>query len=447
MSKHIKIIPLTQIERIAIVQGSGRSLAQVKQAEGCVLICNAGFYSGNGKPTHHLKVDGKVLACAPWGCWGFAWNNGADIRMEALPADARLNYIAGVELLSPMVSDTGSIPYDPKGELGGTRGRTAIAHTGDKLILYCSGDGTKEAATLEVVQGELRRLGAETAVYVDGGGSSQCDFGGGETIRSSRKVYSYLCVWLKKKEDKPVNKKVCLDPGHGPVCVNGSPDGSYKEHEFAWDMSQRVRAHLERCGVTVVMTRDGTGYPSLTERCGISNKAGADLFVSLHSNASGDGKNWTSPSGYLIYTSAGPETAARNAAARAVLKRVREAGIAVRGGGLEHNLEYAVLKGTTAPAMIIEHGFHTNREDTALLKTGNYRAKLAEADARGVLDFLGLPWVAETPAGGTDTPAADWAAEAWQRARDKGVMDGTRPADGVTRQELAVVLDRLGMLD
>ena len=447
MSKHIKIIPLTQIERIAIVQGSGRSLAQVKQAEGCVLICNAGFYSVNGKPTHHLKVDGKVLACAPWGCWGFAWNNGADIRMEALPADTRLNYIAGVELLSPMVSDTGSIPYDPKGELGGSRGRTAMALAGDKLILYCSGDGTKDAATLEEVQEELRRLGAETAVYVDGGGSSQCDFGGGETIRSSRKVYSYLCVWLKKKEDKPVNKKVCLDPGHGPVCVNGSPDGSYKEHEFAWDMSQRVRAHLERCGVTVVMTRDGTGYPSLTERCGISNKAGADLFVSLHSNASGDGKNWTSPSGYLIYTSAGPETAARNVAARAVLKRVREAGIAVRGGGLEHNLEYAVLKGTTAPAMIIEHGFHTNREDTALLKTGNYRAKLAEADARGVLDFLGLPWVAETPAGGTDTPAADWAAEAWQRARDKGVMDGTRPADGVTRQELAVVLDRLGMLD
>lgn len=448
MSKHIKTIPLSSIERIAIVQGGGRSLAQVKQAEGCGLICNAGFYGGNGKPTYHLKADGKVLARAPWGCWGFAWNNGADIRMEALPADTRLNYIAGVELLSPMVSDTGSIPYDPKGELGGTRGRTAIAHTGDKLLLYCSGDGTKDAATLEEVQGELRRLGAETAIYVDGGGSSQCDFGGGETIRSSRKVYSYLCVWLKEpQKEEDMGKKVCLDPGHGPGCVNGSPDGSYKEHEFAWDMSQRVGAHLERCGVTVVMTRDGTGYPSLTERCGISNRAGADLFVSLHSNASGDGKNWTSPAGYLIYTSAGPETAARNVAARAVLTRVREAGIAARGGGLEHNAEYTVLARTTAPAMIIEHGFHTNREDTALLKTGDYRAKLAEADARGILDFLGLPWVAEKPAGTTDTPAADWAAEAWQKAGDKGVMDGTRPAEGITRQELAVVLDRLGLLD
>ena len=449
MSKHIKTIPLSSIERIAIVQGGGRLVSQVKRDAGCDYAMNAGFYGGNGKPTHHLKADGKVLARAPWGCWGFAWNNGADIRMEALPADTRLNYIAGVELLSPMVSDTGSIPYDPKGELGGSRGRTAMALAGDKLILYCSGDGTRDAATLEEVQEELRRRGAETAVYVDGGGSSQCDFGGGETIYSSRKVYSYLCVWLKepqKEEDKPVNKKVCLDPGHGPGCVNGSPDGSYKEHEFAWDMSQRVVAHLERCGVTVVMTRDGAGYPSLTERCSISNRAGADLFVSLHSNASGDGRNWTSPSGYLIYTSAGPETAARNVAARAVLKRVREAGIAVRGGGLEHNAEYTVLARTTAPAMIIEHGFHTSREDTALLKADAYRAKMAEADARGILDFLGLPWVAEKPAG-TTAPAADWAAEAWQRARDKGVMDGTRPRDTLTRQELAVVLDRLGLLD
>ena len=97
--------------------------------------------------------------------------------------------------------------------------------------------------------------------------------------------------------------------------------------------------------------------------------------------------------------------------------------------------------------MIIEPGFHTNREDTALLKADAYRAKLAEADARGILDFLGLPWVAEKPAGTTDTPAADWAAEAWRKAMGKGVMDGTRPADGVTRQELAVVLDRLGLLD
>lgn len=197
MSKYIKTIPLDDIERIAIVLGKGRLAAQVKKDTGCDKVMNAGFFGPDGKPTHHLKVDGKVLARAPWGCWGFSWDS-ADIRMEALPAENKQNYIAGVELLSPMITDMGYIPYDHKGELGGIRGRTAIAHTGAGLILYCSGDGTVDAATLEGVQEELAHLGAETAIYVDGGGSSQCDFGNGETIYSSRPVYSYLCVWLKK---------------------------------------------------------------------------------------------------------------------------------------------------------------------------------------------------------------------------------------------------------
>ena len=37
-------------------------------------------------------------------------------------------------------------------------------------------------------------------------------------------------------------------------------------------------------------------------------------------------------------------------------------------------------------------------------------------------------------------------ADAWQKAKDKGVLDGTRPRDNMTRQELAVVLDRLNLI-
>ncbi len=41
---------------------------------------------------------------------------------------------------------------------------------------------------------------------------------------------------------------------------------------------------------------------------------------------------------------------------------------------------------------------------------------------------------------------ADWAKNAWQKAANKGVMDGTRPVDPITRQEMAVIIDRLGLL-
>lgn len=238
---------------------------------------------------------------------------------------------------------------------------------------------------------------------------------------------------------------VCLDPGHGPGTVNGSPDGSYKEQEFAWDMYARIRPLLERCGVNVLCTRTEDAKPSLTARCEVSNRAGADLFVSLHSNAEG-GSGWGTARGLLVYTSSGPMTAKRNVAATAIVNRAHEAGVLLHGSGVAHQIEYTVLAKTAAPAVLIEYGFHSNREDVALLKTDAYRDKLAEATARGVCDFLGVAWTAESAGDSTDTGAADWAAEAWQKAKSKGILDGARPTDPVTRQELAVVLDRLNLI-
>lgn len=55
---------------------------------------------------------------------------------------------------------------------------------------------------------------------------------------------------------------VCLDPGHGPGNVNGSPDGTYKEWEFTWDMAQRVKPLLEAKGVGVVLTKTADNYIS-----------------------------------------------------------------------------------------------------------------------------------------------------------------------------------------
>ncbi|SBW02393.1 putative N-acetylmuramoyl-L-alanine amidase [uncultured Eubacteriales bacterium] len=446
MSKYINTIPLSSIDRMAIVLGKGRLARQVREDVGCDLTINLGFFNGS-KPVGHLKIDGKVLSKPDWGCWGYAWDNGGDIKMEALPSP-KANYISGTELLTPMVGLGDSIPYDHE-KLGGARGRTALALGVEKLITYCANDG-KDGATMEGLQTELYELGAETAIGADGGGSSQ---GSGDSwdVRSSdvpeRPVHNYLCIWLKKesKEDKPVSKTVCLDPGHGPGCVNGSPDGSYKEYEFAWDMSQRVKTHLERCGVKVVMTKDESGYPSLTERADVSNKSKADLFVSLHSNAEGNA-GWGAARGFLIYTSMGPMTAGRNVAALKIIDRMSAAGVVLGKNTIQYNAEYTVLVKTNAPAMIVEHGFHTNKEDVALLKTTEYRAKLAEATAKGVCDFLGIAW-ADYPVGdGTTSGADDWAAGAWAKAKDKGIMDGTRPTEPVTRQELAVVLDRAGML-
>lgn len=102
MSKYIKTIPLSEIERLAVVPGNGRSLAQAKGTADYII--NGGFYDFlTGKPTHHLKVSGTVLAKESWGQWGYAWDKGGDIRLEALPAPERKNYLGAFELLTPMV--------------------------------------------------------------------------------------------------------------------------------------------------------------------------------------------------------------------------------------------------------------------------------------------------------------------------------------------------------
>lgn len=448
MSKYIASIPLGDIERIQIyVNKSAKTLAEIKAETGADYLINGGLYQG-AQAVCHLRADGRTYAKDPYTYWGYAWDTGPDITLRSVPAAERRNYICCVCLLRGGRAET--LIYNR--DVGGSRPRTAMGLKGGALCLYCADSGR----TPEELQAELLTLGWESAVMLDGGGSSQCDLTG-KRIVSSRKVHNLILVYKRKrapsepddsdKEDKPMSTKytVCLDPGHGPDTVNGSPDGSYKEREFAWDMYTRIRPLLERHGVNVICTRTDDTKPSLTARCEVSNKAGADLFVSLHSNADG-GSGWGTARGLLVYTSSGPMTAKRNVAATAIVNRAHEAGVLLHGSGVAHQIEYTVLAKTDAPAVLIEYGFHTNQEDIGLLKDSSYRDKLAEATAKGACDFLGIAWTAESGGDGTDIPAADWAAEAWQKAKSNGVMDGTRPTEPITRQELALVLDRLNLI-
>ena len=393
-------------------------------------------------PAPLLKVGGVMLSGTPWRPMGYAWDKGPDIRMTSEHEGAD-NFIA----VTALISSGKPVDKPSYGSAqGGKRGRSAIGLRGGSLALYCSGDGTGDAATPETLRDELAGLGWSSAVMLDGGGSSQCDFGG-ERITASRKVHNWICVYLKQagqappEEDKPMSKHtVCLDPGHGPGNVNGSPDGTYKEWEFAWDMAQRIKPLLEARGVGVVLTKTADNYPSLTERADISNKATPDCFVSIHTNAAGEG-GWSSASGLEIYTSAGPMTAQRNVLASGLVNAFHAAWVSLRSEPIKHEM-YTVLAKTDAPAALIEYGFHTNKTDVEYLKDTKYRDKLAEATAKGICTYLNVNWK-------KDEPVSDWEQErdeAWQAAKEAGILDGTRPEDPVTRQELAVVLDRLNLI-
>ena len=428
-------IPFSEIERVSIyLNRSKKSVSDIKKATEADYVLNGTLYDmGTFQPVCHLRSYGETVCQPPYTTYGYAWDELPEL--EVIPGK-RGNHIACVTMIRGGKKE--AIRYDAA--LGGKRGRSAMGRTADSLVLLCTKDGGSEAMTPEELQDELYRMGCMDAVMLDGGGSSQCDFDG-KTITSTRRVQNLVLVYLKKEKNM---KKVMLDPGHDASNVNGSPDGTYKEHEFALDMGKRIKAILEKAGVEVSMTRTNGSAVSLDERCRMANAIkDLDLYVSLHSNAADSSGQWSSARGWSAHIVAKGGNAEK--AAKAILKRVQAAGVEVRSQSIVVS-NFQVLRDTAAPAVLIEHGFHTNEQDTALLKDSQYRQALASAEALGILDHLGLSLPAE-PAEGAPDKAADWADEAWELAYKLGILDGTRPGDPVTRQELGVVLQRLGLLD
>lgn len=181
--------------------------------------------------------------------------------------------------------------------------------------------------------------------------------------------------------------KVCLDAGHGGKDTsNGSPDGAYKEHEFTHDMMARIKPHLERHGITVITNGNGMG---LTERATVANKADADLFVSLHSNAVSGGWN-DKTRGLTVWTyAAGGE---RDRAAKLLLAEMKRVGVETFGNELYHS-KFTVLAKTNMPAYLTEYAFHTSKPDVELLLDNAHRDKLALATAKAICAYGGVKWV------------------------------------------------------
>lgn len=439
MPDHLAVtIPLKDIQRIQLyINTARRSLSQIQRETGADYILNGTLYNmSTFVPNCHLKADGKVLCKPDYTVSGYSWNDGPDISMDTLPDASQRNYITCTPLIvsgkpvSKLIYDVGQ---------GGKRGRSAIGVKGGSLALYCTRDGGSMTRTPESLRDDLTAAGWDSAVMLDSGGSSQCYFNGA-VIQSSRNVHDLILVYLKKGETTVEKKKVVLDPGHDAGnLANKSPDGTYYEHEFALDMGKRIQSILERHSVAVTMTRTGGGEVSLAQRCAIANAIkDLDLFVSLHSNAAGDG-GWSSASGWSAYVY--KTSGSGYKAAKDILEAVKDAGITVRSTPIVADSSLYVLKGTVAPAVLIEHGFHTNQTDTANLKNSAYRQKLAEAEAKGILNYLGIAWKEET----VDNPSESDLAVQW--VQENGIMLGNTNGDMMldsqpTRRQIAIMFYR-----
>ena len=193
--KAVASIPLSSISRLAIVVTNCRkTLAQVKAETGADYLLNGGMWNADGSPCRGLKVDGKLLSATPWGdLAGYGWNTPQDLTQTTAWQEFD-NYIA----TSPLIvagKRLEKLPYDSA--QGGARPRSAMGIVGSSLLLYC----TNSSMTPEQLCDELEDRGCSSAMMLDSGGSTQCDFNG-QIIQAERKVDNWICVWVKGEADQ-----------------------------------------------------------------------------------------------------------------------------------------------------------------------------------------------------------------------------------------------------
>lgn len=179
---------------------------------------------------------------------------------------------------------------------------------------------------------------------------------------------------------------ICLDPGHG----GGDPGapGSYDvpEKTVVLAVALRVKAFLEDEGHKVLLTRNGDNFISLPKRASFANRYGADIFLSIHANASTDPCARGAEVLYHPASSDGLKLASAIMAELGALKNVVSRGVKPRP-------KLCVLRKTLMPAVLVECAFLSNEPDTYFddeeyLLTGQGQDMLAHAIVRGVLRFF-----------------------------------------------------------
>lgn len=186
---------------------------------------------------------------------------------------------------------------------------------------------------------------------------------------------------------------VVVDPGHGgsdPGAI-GKENGIAVAYEDDVNLAVAlvVRDILEQAGINVVMTRETSVRISLGERCEISNNANADLFVSIHSNAMEEG--YEHINGTMVFYGAAKDKenpwVSSKALAGNILTDLTEA-IETKNQGVQNGDQLAVIRGTVAPAVLVELAFITNPEDRAKLVSPEYQQKAAQGIVSGILKTL-----------------------------------------------------------
>ncbi len=227
---------------------------------------------------------------------------------------------------------------------------------------------------------------------------------------------------------------VVLDPGHGGH-DRGAVNRFAPEKHYNLDLCRRIRPYLTRAGLRVVITRSRDEFIPLEARPAVASRLGdGAIFVSVHCNSSSERSSLAT--GFEIYTltprgapNSNDSYLTRAGFSAAPGHRADYASQAL-SGAIYHSMlgrvpmfdrgmkraRFAVLRRATNPSVLIECGFMSNpRVDARLLHNAEWRERLAESIALGILEYADLAK--------TKSPPKLFAQYRAERANDPGVVE------------------------
>lgn len=170
---------------------------------------------------------------------------------------------------------------------------------------------------------------------------------------------------------------VVLDPGHG-AHDRGAAIGYVFEKHLALDTARRVEQLLRAQGINVVMTRSRDVFIPLPDRASTGNRYRNAIFVSIHYNYSRGGGG-SGVEAYYHYSSSYSLAAYIQAY---LVQRTRMTNRGVK------RASFHVIRNTVRnPAVLIECGFVSNSTERSRMMTGEFRAKIAEGIAAGIVAY------------------------------------------------------------
>lgn len=173
--------------------------------------------------------------------------------------------------------------------------------------------------------------------------------------------------------------KICIDPGHGgrdPGAIGTDPF-RFEEKEFNLSLSRLLEKEFERRGHWTVMTRRRDRWLSLEARANFANRLGAEFFISIHAN----GAETPAIEGMEIYHYTG-SAAGANGANHVLESMIAKFPDHKNRGVKEAN--FAVLRLTDMPAVLVENEFITNPTQLRFLYEEENQRSLAFSIANGM---------------------------------------------------------------